>query len=315
MAAQDGTYGGIFIPNESQIYKSPERKGKVVVISHAYGDNTVEGSYGEPIASCMGYPTMVIPIPGEYDGCNGESSWIYFCRSFVQDTKDPVNSAKFRQAVAYLRALDVFKRVLGKDRVQAVIGGHSKRATSAFLAAAMDPERIAGVVYMGNESRLSPASLEYLKPISSIYAQKYVQCPVIYLGTTNEDGYEMFNINRIQSGLERPWTVAYIPNYRHANRSEKQFIDWKMWISHCYEGRPITQISDLTYEETEEGAVFRCKIDTPNKVIMAKAWYVFSDDIPYWRDLMWHPILMQQKEGNLYEGFYCKCQVFFPLVR
>lgn len=294
----------ILIPNESRIYKSPERKAKVVVVSHAYGDKTVEGNYGEPIASCMGYPTMVIPIPGEYDGCNGESSWIYYCRVLAQDTKDPVNSAKFRQAVAYLRALDVFERVLGEDQVQAVIGGHSKRATSAFLAAAMDPERIAGVVYMGNESRLSPASVEDLKPVSGIYAQKYVQCPVIYLGATNEDGYEMFNINRIQSVLERPWTIAYIPNYKHANRSEKQFIDWQMWISHCFEGRPVTRIDDLSYEETEEGAIFRCRIDTPNKVIMAKAWYVFAEDIPYWRDLMWHPVLMRPKEGNLYEGHY-----------
>jgi pimeloyl-ACP methyl ester carboxylesterase len=292
----------ILLPNEPRSEQSSDRKGKVVVVSHAHGDQTVEGNYGEPIAARMGYPTMVIPIPGEYDGCGGESAWIYFCRSLVQDTNDPINTAGFRQAVAYLRALDVFGAILGKERIQAVIGGHSKRATSAFLAAAMDPERVVGVVYMGNESRLTPPAVEYLKPVSGFYAQSYVRCPVIYLGATNEDGYEMFNINRIQDVLEKPWTVAYIPNYRHANRAENQFIDWQMWISHCYEGRPITQIRDLSYEETEEGTLFRCRIVTANKIIMAKVWYVFCDDIPYWRDLMWHPVLMQQKEGDLYEG-------------
>ncbi|GAI54509.1 unnamed protein product, partial [marine sediment metagenome] len=47
----------ILIPSESRIYKSPKRKGKVVVVSHAYGDKTVEGNYGEPIVARMGYPT------------------------------------------------------------------------------------------------------------------------------------------------------------------------------------------------------------------------------------------------------------------
>jgi hypothetical protein len=121
----------ILIPRKSQ----SRQAGKVVVVSHAYGDPSVEGNYGEPIAARMGYPTMVIPIPGEYNGCNGESSWIYYCRALVQDTEDPVNSANFRQAASLLRALDVFAEMLYTKEITAVIGGHSKRATSAFLAA------------------------------------------------------------------------------------------------------------------------------------------------------------------------------------
>ena len=213
----------IFVPDDLPPDSAAQHKGKVVIVSHGYGDPTVEGNYGEPIAARMGYPTMVIPIPGEYDGHPGESSWIYFCQSLQRSTRDPINSANFRQAVAYLRALDVFGMVLGEDNVRAVIGGHSKRAPSAFLAAAMDAERIAGVVYMGNEGRITPGNTDYLRPVRPFYAQKYVQCPVIYIGATNEDGYEMFNINRNQAVLEKPWTIAHIPNYRHANRSEKQF--------------------------------------------------------------------------------------------
>jgi hypothetical protein len=151
----------ILIPRESQ----SRLAGKVVVVSHAYDDPTVEGNYGEPIAARMGYPTMVIPIPGEYNGCNGESSWIYYCRALVQDTRDPVNFADFRQAAAYLRALDVFTEVLDLKDITAVIGGHSKRATSAFLAAAMDPKRIAGVVYMEtNENKISQVRIGLLRP-------------------------------------------------------------------------------------------------------------------------------------------------------
>lgn len=293
----------IFIPGGARFDQTPDRRGKVVVVSHGYGDKAVEGNYGEPIAARTGYPTMVIPIPGEYDGCNGESSWIYFCRTLVQDTKDPINAANFRQAVAYLRALDVFTAVLGEKRIRAVIGGHSKRAPSAFIAAAMDPERVSGVVYMGNEGKISPEVADYLKPISLYYAQNNVRCPVIYIGATNEDGYEMFNINRIQASLERPWTIDYIPNYRHANRSETQFLDWQMWVSHCFEGRPVTRIQELKHVESEAGTTFQCRIDTPNKIIMAKVWFVYRGNDPLWRDLMWFPVKMERKAGTLFEGY------------
>jgi hypothetical protein len=292
----------ILMPADPQIYHSPERRGKVVIVSHAYGDGAMVGNYGEPIASRTGYPTMVIPIPGEYNGCSGESSWIYFLRALAQDTRDPVNSGNFRQAVAYLRALDVFSGVLREKKLRAVIGGHSKRAPSAFLAAAMDPERIAGVVYMGNESIFSATGAEYLRPVSSFYAQNFVTCPIIYLGATNEDGYEMFNINKIQAILKRPWIIEYIPNYRHANKSEIQFMNWQMWISHCFDGRPITEISNLSLKETEEGTIFRCRIVSQNKIIQAKVWYVYCDDVPYWRDLTWYSVLMKQKENEFYEG-------------
>ena len=154
----------------------PSRKGKVVVIAGAYGDTKIIDNYGEPIAARMGYPTMVLPIPGEYDGHDGESSWVYFLRAQLADTGDPVEHQYFRFGIPYLTALDVFAAVLGEPKIRAVIGGHSKRAPAAFNAAAMDPERVAGVVYMGMESTfaayegkawqgISPAAGQELRPL------------------------------------------------------------------------------------------------------------------------------------------------------
>lgn len=280
----------------------PSRKGQVVVIAGAYGDTKIIDNYGEPIAARMGYPTMVLPIPGEYDGHDGESSWVYFLRAQLADTGDPVEHQYFRFGIPYLTALDVCAAVLGEPRIRGVIGGHSKRAPAAFNAAAMDPERVAGVVYMGMESTFAAYEGKAWQGISPAVSQELVLCPVLYLGATNEDGYEMFNITRLQAKMRRPWTLEVIPNYRHATSSEVQILDWQMWVSHVFEGRPLTRIGDLAWEENAEGTVFRARIESPNKIIQTKVWYVYCDDVPYWRDLMWYPVYLN-KAGDLYEAF------------
>jgi pimeloyl-ACP methyl ester carboxylesterase len=297
----------IHMPADPAVLNDPARRGKVVVIANAYGDDLMVDNYGEPLAARTGYPTMVLPIPGEYDGHDGESSWVYFLRAQLADTKDPIEHQYFRFAVPYLTALDVFSAVLDEKKIRAVIGGHSKRAPAAFNAAAMDPERVAGVVYMGMESTFAGYEGQAWEPISPVHSQAFVTCPVLYLGATNEDGYEMFNIARLQSKMSPPWTVEVIPNYRHATSSEVQILDWRMWISHVFEGRPLTRISDLRFEENEEGSVFRARIESPNKIIQTKVWYVYNDDPPYWRDLMWYPLHLRKAEdvkaGDVYKAF------------
>lgn len=292
----------VHMPADSGINQAPERRGKVVIVASAYGDMSIEDNYGEPIAALTGYPTMVLPNPGEYDGHNGESCWVYFLRALLQDTQDPINHQYFRFAVPYLRALDVLEDFLQEVRIRAVIGGHSKRAPAAFNAAAMDPERIAGVVYMGMESTFSGYEGKAWQGISPVHSQGFVSCPVLYIGATNEDGYEMFNISRLQKQMKTPWTIQYIPNYRHASNSEIQILNWRMWVSHIFDGRPLSRISGLEWEENAAGTVFRVDISTPNKIIQAKVWYVYCDDIPYWRDLMWYPAILE-KSSNRYEVF------------
>ncbi|MBU1337812.1 MAG: hypothetical protein KKD56_01950, partial [Acidobacteria bacterium] len=105
--------------------------------------------------------------------------------------------------------MDILADVLEVDRkdIRAVIGGHSKRATSAFTAAAIDPGRIAGVVFMGNESLHPKGPESPWWAVSPYYTQRFVKCPVLYIGATNESGYPMFNINRFQKHMAKPWAV------------------------------------------------------------------------------------------------------------
>ena len=297
----------IFMPSGPEMNRSLDQ-GKVVVVAGRYGDSTITGNYGEPIAARTGYATMSLVLPGDKDGEDGEMYWLQGLRKLARDTQDPINHDLFRSAVPYLRALDIFSDILGVKNVRAIIGGHSKRAYYAYTAAAMDPDRIAGVVYMGCErlfsedekypdTTVSPPYADgerYPKSLVLFTTQKYVKCPVLYLGATNELGYTMFNINKLQARMKQKWTIEYIPNYRHASNSEKQFMDWQMWVSHVFDGRPLTKIKSLHFEETEEGTVFRANIDTPNNIIQVKAWYVYCDDVPYWRDLTWFPQLYQQ---------------------
>ncbi|HOW86803.1 MAG TPA: hypothetical protein P5119_10205 [Candidatus Aminicenantes bacterium] len=292
----------IHMPADPAVLRDPGRKGKVVVVANACGDPTTVANYGEPIAARTGYPTMVLPIPGEYDGQNGESSWVYFLRAELEDTGDPINHQYFRFAVPYLRALDVFAGILGEEKIRAVIGGHSKRAPAAFNAAAMDPVRVAGVVFMGMESTFASYEGKFWEPISPVRSQESVACPVLYLGATNEDGYRMFNVARLQEKMKRPWTIELIPNYRHAASSEIQILDWQMWIAHVFDGRPLTRIGDLAWTETPEGTEFRARIESPNKILLAKVWYVYCDDVPFWRDLMWYPAPLEGS-GDAYRAF------------
>jgi len=317
----------VFLPADEKWLKSKDRLGKCVIVGQRSWDglatgpwrNSFLGNYGEPIAAQTGYPTMIAPVPGEYDGEDGREISIGFLRNRLRKSGDPMDHTHFALASAYVRALDVMAAILdveGKD-IQAVIGGHSKRATSAHVAAAID-SRIRGVVYMGNESfagdrnRTSPYRMLYA-PFSH---GRYTNAKCIYLGATNEDGYTMFNVNLMLDSTRPPWALTYVPNYRHGSQSEKHFIVWKMWVKHVFDGRPITKITDLSHEEKGPdfewggrnygaggGTLFKCKIDTPDKIIQAKVWYVYNDDVPYWRDLMWYPEFMVPVGNGTWAGY------------
>ncbi|MBN1420037.1 MAG: hypothetical protein JXP34_14755, partial [Planctomycetes bacterium] len=293
----------IFLPPDREALRAHGRRGKAVVVAHVYGDTSMVYNYGDPIAVRTGYPVMMIPNPGSYEGAHPERGWIEHTRDLVRKTGDPIEHNYFRLAIPYLRALDIFAEILETKEIRAVIGGHSKRATSAWTAAAMDPERIAGVVYMGNESVFSSLESGPMRPLSPYRNQRYVRASVLYVGATNEDGYEMFNINRIQARMERPWTIEYIPNYRHATNSEVQFLEWPMWVSHVFDGRPIARIDDLGTEGTKEGTIFRARIRTPNRIIQVKFWYVYCDDVPYWRDLVWYPAYGRGNRGDIHQAY------------
>ncbi len=304
----------------------PDRLGKCVIVGQRTRDGLATGpwrgaflgNYGEPIAAETGYPTMICPHPGEYDETPGRELSIGFLGGRWAKTRDNVDHPHTRLAIIYLRALDVMAEVLGveKEQIRAVIGGHSKRATCAHGAATMDP-RIAGVVYMGNESAWEERHLTYPeRMLFPPFAERYTKAKTLYIGGLNEDGYTMYNINRIVELTGLDWTIAMLPNYRHASMSEKHFINWKMWTSHCFEDRPVTKIGDLAYEQKEEdfewggrqygaggGTLFRCKIDTPNKIIQAKVWYVYCDDEPYWRDLTWYPEFMVSQDDGTWAGY------------
>lgn len=291
----------ILLPSDGAANQAPPRKGKVVIIGSpgldAYPIHVTK--YGEPIAARTGYPTMVLSNPGTYpDGSDIEHD-IGALGRLAKTTGKNYYNMNCQLAVVYIQAINAFQQFLGLDRLEAVIGGHSKRGRSATVAAAIDP-RVASAIIMGNEGVFRTDRIEPHLSFHHAFFQDQVNVPVFYLGATNEDGYKMFNVNILQQRLSRPMTIEMIPNYCHSNFSEIQYMDFLMWVAHVFDQRPISQIGEVSHRREKNRTVFRAKVTGAAKVQVVKAWYVYTDD-PAWRDLMWYHLLMR-KVGDCYEG-------------
>jgi len=277
------------------------RKGKVVVIGSPPGEYFPlhVAKYGEPIAARTRYPTMVLSNPGLYaDGSEIERD-IGVLGAVAKQTGRVYYNMNCQLAVVYVQAMSALERLLEVDRVQAVVGGHSKRGRSATVAAAVD-RRVASAVIMGNEGVYRTDVIQPHLSFHHAFFQDQVTVPVFYLGATNEDGYKMFNVNVLQERLRRPMTVEMIPNYCHSTCSEIQYMDFLMWVAHVFDGRPLTRIAAVGHRREAGRTIFTARLEGEAKVQTVKAWYVYTDD-PAWRDLMWYHLLMR-RTGDHYEA-------------
>ena len=291
----------IFVPDdyEARLKQEPARKGKVVIMG---SDNVAFPVHvtkvGEPIATRTGYPVMILANPGYYDTGESIEHNIRRLGKLSKKTGKVYYNMNCQLAIVYVQAMNVFQDFLKLDDLKAILGGHSKRGRSTPVAAAFDG-RVAAAIIMGNEGAFNP---EYgTKHLSFFYSffQDQIDIPVFYLGTTNEDGYKMFNVNIMQERLKHPMTIELIPNYCHAVMNEIQFMDFMMWVAHVFDDRPITKISEVTHARDDENrrSVFRAKIESKAKIQTVKVWYVYADN-PAWRDLMWYHLPMSpQKDG------------------
>ena len=297
----------IFLPTDAELQADKGRRGKVVIVGSIAGamQQSFLCNYGHPIATFNRVPVMILPNPGSTPD-RPDREWSIRNLWAKGVPRVPTNKYYFRLAQVYLRGMEVFAKVLGiaPEQLRAVIGGHSKRAPSAYCAAAIRPAQVAGVVFMGMEGlwRWRPDS-PWL-PTHPLYVRRFVTCPTIYLGATNEDGYSMFNVTRNQAMLKKRWTVSMVPNYRHAAESEQQFLVWRMWVAHIFDGRPLARIGKVGHEKTPKGTRFKAEIACPNRVIQVRAWHTYCDDVPLWRDLVWYPVVMHRTKEGLYEGFH-----------
>jgi dienelactone hydrolase len=296
--------GIIFLPTDKKFTNDPKRRGKAVIIGcGVMFQDTWTVNYAMPIVTRLGYPVMLLPIPGEGENNPGRGLNCGPMIEHARKTRRAIHYYFFRIACMYARGVDLYAAVLEveKSDMRVIVGGHSKGAAGAYLAAAALPDNFAGVAYMGYETVTKPGRVSPFNAIRQRYTQKYVKCPVLYVGATNEDGYAMFNISKRQAFMKKPMTIAIVPNYKHDVWNEKQFIAWQMWTSHVFDNRPVTEINQLKHTETKKGTTFSANIDSPNKKLLVIAWYTYCDDEPYWRDLMWYPCMMWPREGNRYE--------------
>ncbi|MBN1489266.1 MAG: hypothetical protein JXA69_05055 [Phycisphaerae bacterium] len=292
----------IFMPADNSINMTPERKGKVVIVASPgwLAMDSHIAMFGEPIATRTGYPTMVVTFAGIHTLKNRIEGVDIDCltRQRLKTGKNYYNM-NCQLAVSYTRAMDVFQKVLGLARVSAVIGGHSKCGRSATVAAAFD-DRVASPIIMGNEGVFSLDKPQWHLSFHHAFFQDEVKVPVFYIGATDEGGYKRFNVNLLQERLKRPMTVEMIPNYRHHNYHDKQFTDFMMWVTHIFDGRPISKITDVSYERKNHRNYYRARIEGDAKVKMVLVWYVYTDN-PQWTGNVWYDWLMLKQKNGYYE--------------
>ena len=73
-----------------------------------------------------------------------------------------------------------------------------------------------------------------------------------------------------------------------------------MWVSHVFDGRPITRITELKHERRAGVNVYRARIQSAAKIRLVRVWYVYATNPP-WSDLMWYDWLMENR-GDYYEA-------------
>lgn len=292
----------ILMPADASFNAAPVRKDRFVIVGSpgwAMFPAHVE-KYGEPIAARTGYPTMVLNNPGIHpDGSEIEGENLKVLNRMREKTGTNFYNMNCQLALVYIRAMDVLEKILGVDRVSAVIGGHSKRGRSATVAAAMD-SRVASSIIMGNESVYRTDQIQWHLSFHHAFFQDQVTVPVFYIGATNEGGYNMFGINLMQERLKDPMTVEMIPNYRHYNFHDVQYTDFMMWVAHIFDGRPISKIVETGQEYRDGCHRYRARIESEAKVQLVRVWYTYARN-PQWRDLMWFEWLMV-KRGDYYEA-------------
>ena len=291
----------LLVPEDDSVNRAPDRKGKAVIVASP-GWVSYPGHvemYGDPMVARTGYPTMILSNPGVYaDGRDIEVDIAVLSRMREKTGKNYYNM-NCQLALVYIQAMNVLEEMLSVKTVTAVIGGHSKRGRSATVAAAMDP-RVAGVVILGNEGVYRTDRPEPYLSFHHAFFQDQVNVPVLYIGATNEGGYKMFNVNIMQERLKRPMTIELIPNYQHANFDEKQYIDFMMWVSHVFDGRPISRVTELKHERRNGANVYQAKIESKARIRLVKAWYVYATNAT-WSDLMWYDWPMENL-GDYYEA-------------
>jgi len=292
----------ILMPADNTINQTPQRRGKVVIIGT--GGWVVlparVAMYADPIVTRTGYPVMALNSMGHYsDGTPIEGDLASLTRIRKKTGKNYYNM-NCQLALVYIRAMDAFEGVLEVDAVKAVVGGHSKLGRSATVASAMD-DRVAGVIIMGNESVNRTDTIQWHLSFHHNFFQEQVHVPVLYIGATNEGGYKMFNVNLMQGRLKTPMTIEMIPNYRHYDFDERHYIDFMMWVSHVFDDRPLTKISDLSFERRNGRNTFRAKVQGDAKLRMVRVWYTFVET-PAWNKNLWFEWFMAPRGDGYYEA-------------
>jgi hypothetical protein len=250
-----------------------------VVIEGGYAGNFGRSNFAERICAEMRIPAIFMDV--DWEGRFPNPPYYFDAAVSNRDPRYiwwPFVSAHFmRSADALITVMrDLTSWTPSYSNFQYIVTGHSKFGAGSWTTAASDPERVAGLMSAGFE----PQDYDACRLLGSVQGpnnlvpdawsnyvgtmMKYYTEPLGHLDQMNPStkallsgGTQDLRGSNAASGGYHPkyltfasrgqlpalHRLGHIPNLPHTTQSPQHSRLWKMWVAHCFLGRPVSEVS------------------------------------------------------------------------
>ncbi len=251
--------------------------------ARAWGDSAL----GMRACAELDLPTLVIDLDWDF-GHGGEVMSRH--NEKAGEERAPEYIFYVYSAAHYLRAMDALITVIDEftdwpvsfQEFRGVFTGHSKFGHTCLAAAAVDSARVAGFMSAGaaglysdayrllgvmlGETEFNPeASPNYLGTMMKYYTEpiwiQYQADPALQALITQgtRDGVK-FNTHCTEYEFDLPHRMGTIPNLLHTTQSPQHSLMWRMWLAHCFLGRPLSRIDSVKHHRDGDEIVVEASV-------------------------------------------------------
>ncbi len=282
---KDGPWRGtvrVYLPTEL-----PEaNKGFVAICprgslpSSLMPDVDMERDYAVGTALLLDIPVCTMPQTGEHFGLKEIHQLSDYMTSRFLDTNDPSWLALYSFATLYMRSATLVGKLVGKPTEKIMHMGSSITAHQGFKVAQCDP-RLVGLMATGSSGlysklvtkdgkqwlssgtrrphlvRLANAPQEqkdlWLRHSDKgLYADE-IKARILLAAGTTDPASQLSVLPDYFGTFPAGKHFLHVPNYPHGCGSTTHVRAFRMWIDHCFFGRPLSELTDLNAEWTDTG--------------------------------------------------------------
>jgi hypothetical protein len=342
-----GGDGDVGIIGTSYLFWKGDMKSRLKIPGTGQG---TEAEYAEGTAIDTGRPIMIFSLPGEDVGGMHEVELMGYGNRQIQETGDLTWYGYYALATCYLRAITLMQNLPEVRARKAVLMGCSKRGVAITIAAAVDHERIAGIVttchtvgnflyfaamklaQLGHEtagpdddvfelkieeekrhllgggfqpapmilrSLNTPTGFRILSAFDPYIWHEQIKAPMLVTLGTNDEFFALGTVDEMYNAFQGEKAFLSIDNLPHTWVSVKHLYAWRMWLAHCFDGRPVPHIS-LTIEKIADAIHVNAKVTAEYNLRDVILYIAYNPSLD-WRFVEWQGRGMH-KDGNCYHA-------------